>query len=117
MSGEVALKACPFCESANVRVSESAGNSPYPRAACLDCGARGPIATNLDDYVEAAALWNTRSSGWQDARAEAFEEAIAEIEQMIRLRSSRSPSIVQMRGWVEALKPLPSSPSGEGGCS
>ncbi len=57
---EVELLPCPFCGALPFMANSPVGMC-LPNAACMECGATGPVAKERGDATEATRLWNTRA--------------------------------------------------------
>ena len=51
------LKPCPFCGGSRIVVGPCELRNDFHEAACVDCGAKGPDATNEADALR---LWSQR---------------------------------------------------------
>lgn len=119
MTGENALKACPFCgEAARPIAYRLPYHSKYPgdwwQAHCSNgflgrgpCTAKGPVAETAE---KAIALWNTRSPVCEDARGELVEA----LEAMLEMHGSdQEEAAARNKARAALAKSLPSPPPAE----
>lgn len=107
MTGDVALKACPFCGLRDAAVAPSTDEEDFEGEVFWSVGCSctayvGPWSSE----AEAVAAWNTRSPVCEDAREELVERLVNARDQLKHLqafpKNARGQATAELIALIEA---------------